>query len=256
MKFRRGCGWRKLGAAYATNYPEPEKDPLDLDHMLLCPPWRPWEKSPTEIGVVPQGMRVLPRIVNGVSTGIWDLWDWIGEDSYPYFPDFFEEARVYGTSRLVPKTIPFKLLTPESRHLFIHARAIIEDPLPFLENRYHLKNCPSHIEYHDKPDIANGVFDHCTGLLWEAVDVMKKEGERDHPVALPRNRPEGEAPTCGYKACFPPFHTKVKWQSAVLAWTTIQQFEVVEDPIDKKHEDALRIIAESGTNIPYMLVQD
>jgi hypothetical protein len=256
MKYRRGCGWRKKGAAYVVNYPEPEIDPLDLDYMLLCPPWRPWVTSPTEIGIAPQGMRVIERQVDGKGTGIWDLYDWISESDYPHFPDFFEEARVYGTSRLIPSTTPFKLLSEESRHLFIHAKAIILEPLPFLEDRLHLKICPTKIEFHDKPDLQNGVYDHCTALLWEAVDVMKKEGERDHPVALPRTRPEGEAPTCGYKGAFPPFKTKVKWESAILMWSTIQRFEVVKDDIDQKHLKAIDIIEKSGTNISYILVDD
>lgn len=256
MKYRRGCGWRKKGAAYVVNYPEPEIEPLDLDHMLLCPPWKPWVKSPTEIGVAPQGMRVLPRVVNGVNTGIWDIYDWISEGDYWFFPDFFEEGRVYGTSRLIPSTSPFKLLSPESIHWFLHAKAIILNPEVLYQDRLHLKNCPQGIEYHDKPDLEHGIFDHCTALLWEAVDVMKKEGERDHPVALPRNRPEGEAPTCGYKAAFPPFKTKIKWEPAVIAWTRIQRFEVIKDEVDQKHLNAISIIEKSGTNIPYMLVDD
>ena len=258
---RRGCGTRKVGAVYTVTRPPVERgiDPLDLDYTLICPPWVPWEKSPTEIGLAAQGMLILERRnPDGTGTGIWDLYDWISEGDYPFFPDFFEENRNYGTSRLIPVTSPFKLLTQESRHLFVHANAILADPRPFIigpELRF--KACPSGIDMHMNPQVDVGLYDHCTGLLWEAVGKYDpKNGSRNVTVELPRHRPADEAPSCIYQARTYPVDVTPAWSPGVLMWDTIEMFEIVHDPVDNRHERAKKLIENSGTNIPYMIVPE
>jgi hypothetical protein len=53
------------------------------------------------------------------------LWDHVGRKHYPNVADFVEEARQHGISRRLPSTLPFNLLTPDSRLVLMHSRAII-----------------------------------------------------------------------------------------------------------------------------------
>jgi len=253
----RGCGTRKAGAIYAVSdqVKHEEEDFLDLSFMLVCPPWIPWEESVHDIGLSARGMLVRERInPDGTRTGIWDLWDWIGEAYYPYFPDFYEEAIRFGTSRLIPSTIPFKLLSEDSRHLFIHPKAIIDEPKPFYVDRMPIRTCPHGIGLHDHPILEHNIYDHCVSLLWESIGEYKTRREilREFPVHLDKD----QTPTFSYKALTCPEGAKVEWRPAVVMWDYIERFEIVEDDIDKKHERALGLIDNSGTNIPYMLVTE
>jgi hypothetical protein len=257
---KRGCGYRKAGAIYTVSgvQPTPEQeqsmpDPLDLDSMLLCPPWRPWVDSPAEIGISAQGLRLIERVENGERKGVWDIWDWVGENNYPYFPYFWEEGCLYGFSRLAPITTPFKLLSLDSLHFFIHSKAIINEPAPLYETRLDLKECPTHIEFHQKPDLAHGVYDHCTALLWESVGICKP-GQRKTGIFIPHG--QTDYPTGHFHGAPVEENIKISWRSAVLAYLPVTKFEVVEDDVDGKHTDALKILEESGTNVPYVLVND
>src|SRR3972149_7208237 len=249
-KIRRGCGFRKAGAIYAVSDPPISDEALNLDFMLVCPPWQPWEKSPTEIGLAAQGMLILERrYPDGAGMGIWDIWDWIGQHDYPHFPDFFEELRNHGKSRLIPRTSPFKLLSQESAHLFVHAYGRLVDPLDaFYKDRQGLKKCPAGIAYHDD----NSGLDTCTALLWEAVDwYQKPDSLRLHEVELPRNRPSNETSSCSYQGARVPFGVKAIFEPAVIMQDWITRFEIVEDPIDQKHRDGIKAIEENATENPH-----
>lgn len=256
----RGCGKRKAGATYATTRAPTERgiSPLDLDFTLICPVWVPWQESPAEIGLAAQGILILERRdSDGTGMGIWDIWDWISEADYPYFPDFFVEAQYYGTSRLVPVTAPFRLLSKDSRHFFVHAKAIIEDPKPVLEEWEHLKDCPKDVELHLNPVLDKGLYESCLGYLWEAIGPYNKDSRSRHvQVELPHNRSQHVTPSCVYEARSLPKGVDVTWKAGVPMWDAIEVFEIVEDQIDKKHERAIKLIEESGTNIPYMICEE
>lgn len=244
----RMCGLRQPGAMYVVSGEDQPDTPADLDWMLLCPPWIPWEKSPTEIGLAAQGMLVMERYENGAPTGIWDIWDWIGESNYPWFPIWFEEARWQGTSRKVPPSAPVKLLTAESRHLFVHPKAIPvpDDQIAIVRDHLGLRSCPAKIEYHDKPQPEVGIFDWCTAYLWECVGQPKKA---DEPRIYDAEIMNGLT----FKAAKMAFGHSVTWLPAVLAWAPVERLEIIEDDVNGRHNDVLRLLADGGCNIPYVL---
>lgn len=256
----RGCGRRKAGLPYAVTGSPQERGMVELDlaFRLVCPPWVPWTENPSEIGLAAQGIRILERRdPAGKGLGVWDIWDWIGENDYPYWMDFYREAQVYGTSRLIPTTAPYKLLTPESRHMFVHAKAGVIDPLPILKYWQRFYPCPKEIEFHLNPDIEHGIYESCLGYLVEAIGPYNKKNEgREITVELPRNRDKDVPPSCTYKALTLPPDVTVEYYAGVFMWDTIERFEVVEDPIDKKHERALKLIQDSGCSIPYILCEE
>jgi hypothetical protein len=233
---------------YVVSGDEQPDTPANLDWMLLCPPWIPWEKSPAEIGLAAQGMLVMERWENGQASGIWDIWDWVGEKNYPYFPIFFEEARWQGTSRKIPPSAPIKLLTQQSRHLFVHPKAILdlESMFTIVQTHLGLKSCPMAIEYHDRPQLETGIYDWCTTYLWETVGQVGTEKEDRNTLCALANQ-------LSFKAAKMPYGIKPIWSPAVLAWAPIDRLEVIEDDIDGKHNDVLRLLDQGGCNIPYIL---
>lgn len=113
----RGCGYRDEDSVYFCC--GQSVFGLPMEHFI-CDPVIPW------VGGWSRGMKILPR-----KDGINDLVIFVGrgagsgEELYPYYWDFIEEARLYGVSRKGNKNIPFEKLTPgKSYMLFVHARAI------------------------------------------------------------------------------------------------------------------------------------
>lgn len=110
---RRGCGRRVAGGVYAEVGLSP--DGLPIEAFLMDPP----VEIPEHLHLAPQGVAWVER------AGVWHLVDWVGSQHYPNVADFIEEARRFGLSRRVPKNAPFERLTPASRILLVHARAML-----------------------------------------------------------------------------------------------------------------------------------
>ncbi len=56
---------------------------------------------------------------------------WVGEEHYPFCPDYIEETRLYGVSKRIPLGIDLKVFKPyETWMCFIHPRAVLEGPQP------------------------------------------------------------------------------------------------------------------------------
>lgn len=244
-RLQRACGYRREGKPYITTGTEPYGMPVE--YFLLCPPFVVYED---QFGIAPQGISVVEASWRGAA-GIYDAWDWVGMEYYPWVPDFVEEARLHGTSRLPQPNFPFHLLSDESRHFFLHSKASIVNPTLPHDNRLFLRQCPKEIEAHAEQ--PQQVYDMCTALLWETCGTNTNEEKRVYDVTL----------KCGfeglmrvkYEAGAAPKQWKLEWQLAVFMWLPITSIEVIYSP-DGAHEKALNLLEELGTSKPYYVVED
>lgn len=126
----RGCGTRVAGGIYAEC--GTSENGLPVEAFIMDPP----EAIPEHLHLAPQGVAWVER------RGVWHLVDWVGSEHYPNVADFIEECRRYGLSRRVPRTAPFERLTPASRILLVHARAIITNGAAYRPKDGAPYSCP------------------------------------------------------------------------------------------------------------------
>ena len=133
-KITRGCGTREPGGLYACCGTSPYGKPIE--EFLIDPPM-PFKGKPFRAPVTKEKDDVKHLII------------WVGEQFYPYCPDFIEETRRYGASRRIPftKDFDFEGFVPfKSRMYFIHPRAIITNEDCFEKVDMCPKNKPEHLE--------------------------------------------------------------------------------------------------------------
>jgi hypothetical protein len=143
----RGCGAsRKKGSTYLESGFGPGGKPLE--HFLFDPP-KPYTVD------CKRGIQLID--INGVNHVV----DYVGESGYPWASDILEEVRLYGLSRSVnPEVIKGKL-SPSSKILLVHARAILKNAAAlysYLENnrlrfRCALYNTRTNLEHLKTPEI-------------------------------------------------------------------------------------------------------
>ena len=166
----RGCGTRTGGHVYSATAVSPSGTVIfqvtnglweeeRLDWFNMCPPE---EVDLKELGLASVGVQVLPRANS--DTLIYDIWDVIGAEHYPYWPLFYDEGMRMGFSRKA-QGIDYSLLSVESRHVFIHPKGTIENFDELFDQRITDRMCPAGIARHN----AGEKIDFCNALLWDAV---------------------------------------------------------------------------------------
>lgn len=184
----RGCGTRLAGAAYLEVASSPFGQPIE--YFLVDPPVR----VPSAMGLSPVGVKLLPR---PGCPGVFDVYDWVGADSYPNVADFIEEARHFGISRRIAATAQFEQLSTDSRLILVHSRAWIKDANAYLTERR--RSCPKKLPAH-APDAPWPPM--CAALWWEDIedgyqpedfdlDIDPREVFRVFPPANPQFRYRG-----------------------------------------------------------------
>jgi hypothetical protein len=116
----RGCGDREPGGIYAECGMSSRGRPLEeflLDPPLPIPPGLDLVNKPqTWQRLLPSGEPAL----DGERLPIFDLLIWVGQEHYPYCPDFLEEVRLYGASRRLNPNLDLSLLSRSSRMILAH----------------------------------------------------------------------------------------------------------------------------------------
>lgn len=229
---QRGCGFPIAGGVY-----------LKTDISIYGTPWQYFVYDPPVPIYEPEQMGISAQGISFIENGDhFNAIDWVGASHYPYVPCFIEEGLLFGFSRRIPKTADFSKITPDSKHILIHKRAYIKDPLPYYEKRMK-KSCPKEKEHPEHLVMSDYP---CIELLWEAMDHGKKVADRGIDYEMPSFKfhawqsPEGVTP---------------EFQLGAFMWLPINRIEVVYDNIGGTHEKALEILRKSGTEIPYE-VQD
>lgn len=251
-KVRRGCGSREKGGAYLVTHVG--KVGMPLQYFLIDPPWVPVVKETGKIWMPgTQGVAILSR--PGIDI-IYDVWDVIGAKYYPVFPDYYEEGRRHGFSRRIPRGSDFSLITNESRHIMMHPKGYIENHKQLYDKLNQIWNvplmgCPHHKHDWDFPED----LDMCVGLLWEVIgeeDNNGREGMRDVPTGLK----EDEMPTFIYPVHKAPAGFIPVYLPAALLKLPINEIQVVEDPLEGRHEEVIEELELSGTDIPFNVYKE
>lgn len=148
----RGCGASRVqgGVYFECGLGE---DGLRVERFLKD---RPISISASNLSLSDRGVKFIQD-----KKGVWHILDIVGRESYPDVARFVEEVRRLGLSRRAANTSPFGLLSPESKILCAHRRAIIENPgdtghygafrtpRPLWRDRpdgYHWEYCPKLVE--------------------------------------------------------------------------------------------------------------
>jgi len=251
---KRGCGKRVAGGAYLTTNLSPFGTPID--YFLFDPPWIPKDKEgnahyPGAVG--------LQYLQDPTDSSVFHVWDWIGMQYYPTFPDFWEETRRLGLSRRISSKANFDLINTSSRLIGFHKLGMLKGSARFVKKLVEnlvpntgMNGCPTQIHYNTKNKKYYEEF--CTSLLWQLVDISNDK-ERLHKVLLPRSDgSNGEF----WAARVPSWIKKYKteWLPAAMFCLPIQRIEIVEDPVGGKHEETVMNIENSITNMPYFLVKE
>src|SRR5579859_2113521 len=122
----RGCGRRQAGGCYLEVGVGPGGLPVEA--FLIDPVLGVGVDLQRAIGIagprgtMSLGVHLVPR---GDTPGVFDVWDVVGEGYYPNVADFLEEARRYGVSRRVSRTLDFSKISPYSRLVILHAKAAV-----------------------------------------------------------------------------------------------------------------------------------
>lgn len=212
----RECGYREEGGTYAEVPSSPNGKPLE--HFITCVPV-PIDRD--EYRLHPKGMGVtlvdLPETCltcgGGGQTVLTDqetretsptsltscsvcggigvvpvthIFDVVGTDNYPNVADFIEEARRRGVSRrLELEAKQYARLTPRSRLIMLHKRAVIFNPesyyleMPALElDRMRRAGCPKNHPQHKIEKLSDLDY-----ILPSSIDREGTLGAE--PTALP-----------------------------------------------------------------------
>lgn len=112
----RGCGTRAQRGIYLVQHLGP--DGLPLEAFMVDPTA---ESDLRALGITSIGVQLIDH------GGTHSVFDMVGSSHYPNVADFLEEARRHGVSRRLPKNLPFEQITPASRLVLLHQRAVILD---------------------------------------------------------------------------------------------------------------------------------
>lgn len=99
------------------------------------------------------------------------IFDWIGQEHYPFWPDFYEEVRRHGLSRhLALSTGTLKTFTKDGTYVLIHSRGHLLEQADYIAHHLPPVTCPTR---QHKPEMWSTLAEgnrHCQAMLWEAID--------------------------------------------------------------------------------------
>jgi hypothetical protein len=240
MTIIRGCGTRVLGGVYVETLLSADGHPIEC--MIKDPAIA---IDPQAMGLTPVGIKLIEQ--NGVT----HIFDWVGEGYYPYVSDFIEEVRRFGASRRLPSTLDFSRLSPESRLILVHSRAVTPafepDVLASVQSATP-QMCPRMIRcLHDKLKYLQP--DHiCAAQWWQDHDAKAR--------LLPFEMYDRELPSFAYKARqMPGPYATIK--PGIFMVLPISRVAVVRDPQTGSHEATMTRIMNGLTgSIPLEAVDE
>jgi hypothetical protein len=225
----RGCGTRHRGGIYAGS--ELSAFGLPIEYFIVDPP-----QPIDDLALTPIGVKLIER------DGVTHVFDWIGSQHYQNVADFIEETRRFGLSRRLPKTLDFSRLTPRSRIVLVHARAIIKNcgeyyPTTGLQ-------CPKKSQAeklgHTAAAFVAGRMkpspeDMCAGLWWHDIES-----------AMPPDKQiDRQMPSFAYSG-WPTPNVSPSYQPGIFLSLPITNLQVIRDPIAGTHEQAEAIASQAS----------
>lgn len=233
----RGCGTRTEGGIYAETRLGSGGSPISS--FLIDPP-RPCDME--SLGVSPIGVTLFKQ------GDVTHIIDYVGADSYPNVTDFIEEVFMYGASRKLSPLLDYSALSPKSRLMLVHGRAIIEN---WVELSQHIdwRNfaCPKSLFEHSGTD---GMLDQttgvgCLGFSWQTIEHFKDfiEDPRERHVVR-------EMPSFSYSGWHSPMDFEPKCHPGFFFSLPITNITVIRSETGE-HEEAMKKVA--PTTLPVLL---
>jgi hypothetical protein len=233
----RGCGVREPGGIYIeTRRVVGGKPP---EHFVLDPP----VPVPAQLDLPNRGVAIYGREASD-GEEVFDVYDRVGETSYPNVADFIEETRMHGLSRRVPGKIDLSRLSDRSTIRLAHPRALITNVAALYKElaqevsdyiNHPQWQCRCHKENHKSRAwlFVNG--ETCASCWWELITG----GEEDFdPMHFPRTveRTIGSVSYYGRKK---PTDFTPQYEDAFFMRLPVHRIVVINDPELGKHEAAL-----------------
>lgn len=251
---QRGCGVRQKGGVY---WEVPlGRGGAALEDFLLDPPV---QLDVEALGLAAVG--VLPYDIPDVHTGdaVTHFLDWVGGKFYPAPADFLEEARRFGLSRRVPRTVDFSRLSPRSRLILVHARGWITNAADFVlrSDTGPVRPCPRHNAPHPETvatfdrsrngrgELVRVPAGMCARLHWENLPdgtrvPLRAPDPEPHPRLVERT-----LPSFRYRGRTAPEGVQVEHKPAAIASFPLARLVVVKGD-GGAHEDTLARIKSAG----------
>jgi hypothetical protein len=249
----RGCGRRQKGATYLS-VPVTSKGGVPLDEFLVCPP-RPVDRA--ALRLEPIGVQLIEI------GGITHVFDIVGATHYPNVADMISELRRHGASRRIAGTTDFRRLTPQSRLVLLHERAIIRnaDQLRMILRNEERERRPDALGWSPLTFCPPRRLDHmalpiddpqpeemCQALYWEDIDG----GETVLDPAVPWRTVDRSVGSTTYRARRRPDHFEPVYELAIFAMLPIHHISVIRDPeggrhrraVDKANQGSLPVVLE------------
>lgn len=237
IPIQRGCGSREAGGVYAEFGIGPGGSPLES--FMLCPP------QPIDV----KGMGIKPIGVKLIEVdGVYHVFDWVGSRNYPNVADFLEEARRFGVSRRMAKTLDFSKLTEKSRLILLHSRAYIENFIDYVWPKGQpgrpsiwqgdplYDRCPkgqgkaSDGENHNIPADPPVM---CAGIFWQDVEGGEDGGLTSESRLIMRFMP-----SFSYMAATRPEGVRPRYVVAAFASFPLSRLVVINDREGGSHKEA------------------
>lgn len=245
----RGCGGSRIkgGLYLVTNL---VKNGTPLYKFIIDPPI----PVPGQMDIPFRGVAIRER---PDGSGIFDVYDHVGSEHYPNVLDFIAEVAKLGLSRHVSKLVDFEKITPESRIILAHERAVLTNHNELYE-RLHREfaeypdhphglscRCITHQEAHDAmiqgPIGTNSV---CCAGVWNQL-ITGGEDSFD-PTLRPRTvkRTVGDTTYSGFKA---PEKFNPDYQRGFFMALPLSGIELVKG--GKNDADSLDRASQSGIDV-------
>jgi len=244
----RGCGEREPGGVYMRTLMGTRGDPLEkflVDPPIPCPP---------DMLIPERGVSILER---PGFPGVFDVYDRVGKKYYPNVADFFEEVRRSGLSRRIKRDARLELLSPASKIILVHERAIIDNCAEYYDalieeaNEYpevHPFRCLCETEKHDgypwesDHKFRNNTREMCVSLWWDDI----KSGTNSLDPSDPPRTVERELGDTTYVGRKKPKGIDPLYTEGIFMVLPIHRLDVIEDTEDGRHEPALEQARRSG----------
>jgi hypothetical protein len=194
----RGCGSLENDASY-MNWPLGTKG-IPVTQFCLCPVVELDKKG---LGIKNKGINIIARSHNGIPSldtngnQIYDVFDVVGREHYPYKSDFLEEGKRMGFNRRWPRTISPTILNKVESLYFLCSDAASYEPEDIVKVKYEMNLCGEHQCYrkpgHSMP-LADDFEEVCTSM-WTS-ELLQKDCYQDNYGIWQKKMPWGEYHVC------------------------------------------------------------
>ena len=207
-----------------------------LGELILDPPIE--LDNPGHFGLSSQGVSIIPD----ATTGVYNVWDWIGKDNYPRPSDIWMQIIEKDDSSLIDvKHTPNidKLVEFESMRVLVHPNGSIANPLLLKKDRLP-------VDYIDDCFLPEGEFrdyhlaindQMCSGLWWQDGPGKPIDGnDRYVDVEVGDLTYNMVRPLAGYKA---------EYKLAIIGKIPVAELHLVVGDMKENDPDVNNVIEEA-----------